>query len=151
MQHRRVGPFTLVHVVSVLGEAFASERAALARYKQRRKDLAGSDITFFQLIENAFAEDEDAKEALIETAHYLGLGISNLTKGLSPEAVILAGDIARAWPLISSELRRTLAASSICSGLPSTPVYASTLGDHTRLMGALSLVLARKFSSVVPA
>lgn len=132
-------------------EAFASERAALARYKQRRKDLAGSDITFFQLIENAFAEDEDAKEALIETAHYLGLGISNLTKGLSPEAVILAGDIARAWPLISSELRRTLAASSICSGLPSTPVYASTLGDHTRLMGALSLVLARKFSSVVPA
>ncbi|HEU4711025.1 MAG TPA: ROK family transcriptional regulator [Pyrinomonadaceae bacterium] len=132
-------------------EAFASERAALARYKLRRTDLAGADISFRDLIENAFADDEDAKEALIETAHYLGLGISNLTKGLSPEAVILAGDIARAWPLISSELRRTLAASSICSGLPSTPVFASTLGDHTRLMGALSLVLARKFSSVVPA
>lgn len=132
-------------------EAFASERSALARYKQRRSDLADSHITFLQLIENAFADDEDAKEALIETAHYLGLGISNLTKGLSPEAVILAGDIARAWPLISSELRRTLAASSICSGLPSTPVFASTLGDHTRLMGALSLVLTRKFSPVVPA
>lgn len=129
-------------------EAFASERAALARYKQRREDTP-ADITFLQLIENAFAGDEDAKEALVETAHYLGQGISNLTKGLSPEAVILAGDIARAWPLISSELRRTLAASSICSGLPSTPVYASTLGDHTRLMGALSLVLARKFASVV--
>lgn len=132
-------------------EAFASERAALARYKLRRSDLTGSDISFRDLIEFAFSDDEDAKEALIETAHYLGLGISNLTKGLSPEAVILAGDIARAWPLISSELRRTLAASSICSGLPSTPVFASTLGDHTRLMGALSLVLARKFSSVVPA
>lgn len=132
-------------------EAFASERAALARYKQRRTDLANSEIAFLDLVENAYADDEDAKEALIETAHYLGLGISNLTKGLSPEAVILAGDIARAWPLISSELRRTLAASSICSGLPSTPVFASTLGDHTRLMGALSLVLARKFSSVVPA
>ncbi|HEU4767078.1 MAG TPA: ROK family transcriptional regulator [Pyrinomonadaceae bacterium] len=132
-------------------EAFASERAALARYKQRRPALAKSEISFLDLVENAYADDEDAKEALIETAHYLGLGISNLTKGLSPEAVILAGDIARAWPLISSELRRTLAASSICSGLPSTPVFASTLGDHTRLMGALSLVLARKFSSVVPA
>jgi len=129
-------------------EAFGSERAALARYKQRRGDTT-ADITFLQLIENAFADDEDAKEALIETAHYLGQGISNLTKGLSPEAVILAGDIARAWPIISSELRRTLAASSICSGLPSTPVFASTLGDHTRLMGALSLVLARKFASVV--
>jgi predicted NBD/HSP70 family sugar kinase len=132
-------------------EAFASERAALARYKQRRGGAADSDITFLELIDNAFADDNDAREALIETAYYLGLGVSNLTKGLSPEAVILAGDIARAWPIISSELRRTLAANSICSGLPSTPVYASTLGDHTRLMGALSLVLARKFSPVVPA
>ena len=132
-------------------EAFASERAALARYKLRRTDLADTQITFNQLIDRAFAEDEDAKDALVETAHYLGLGISNLTKGLSPEAVILAGDIARAWPIVSSELRRTLAANSICSGLPSTPVFASTLGDHTRLMGALSLVLARKFASVVPA
>lgn len=132
-------------------EAFASERATLARYRQRRAGLADSDITFRKLIDNAFAEDSDAKEALLETARYLGLGISNLTKGLSPEAVILAGDIARAWPLIAGELRSTLAANTICSGLPLASVFASTLGDDTRLMGALSLVLARKFAPVEPA
>jgi len=130
-------------------EAFASERATLARYRQRRPD--DSELTFLELIDKAFAQDEAAREALLETAYYLGLGISNLTKGLSPEAVILAGDIARAWPLISSELRSTLAINTICSGLPLAPVFASTLGDDTRLMGALSLVLARKFASVVPA
>ncbi|HEX6719547.1 MAG TPA: ROK family protein, partial [Pyrinomonadaceae bacterium] len=128
-------------------EAFASERATLARYRQR----TDSEITFLQLVDKAFAQDEAATDALMETAHYLGLGISNLTKGLSPEAVILAGDIARAWPLIAGELRSTLATNTICSGLPLTPVFASTLGDDTRLMGALSLVLARKFASVVPA
>ena len=101
--------------------------------------------------DRTFARDQAAKEALLETARYLGLGISNLTKGLSPEAVILAGDIARAWPLISDELRSTVAENILCSGLPSAPVFASTLGDDTRLMGALSLVLARKFASVVPA
>ena len=132
-------------------EAFASERATLARYRQRQKTDADSEITFLQLIDKAFAEDEAAREALVETAYYLGLGISNLTKGLSPEAVILAGDIARAWPLIAGELRSTLATNTICSGLPLAPVFASTLGDDTRLMGALSLVLARKFASVVPA
>ena len=130
-------------------EAFASERAALARYRQRRS--ADSEISFRKLMDNALSKDGAAKDALLETAHYLGLGISNLTKGLSPEAVILAGDIARVWPLISDELRSTLAENTICSGLPSTPVFASTLGDDTRLMGALSLVLARKFASVVPA
>lgn len=130
-------------------EAFASERATLARYRQRTR--GESEITFLQLIENAFAHDEAASEALLETAYYLGLGIANLTKGLSPEAVILAGDIARAWPLIAGELRSTLASNTICSGVPLAPVFASTLGDDTRLLGALSLVLARKFASVVPA
>ncbi|PYV86144.1 MAG: hypothetical protein DMG90_21875, partial [Acidobacteria bacterium] len=131
-------------------EAFASERAALARYRQRTGPR-GPEPTFLQLIDKAFARDEHARAALIETAHYLGLGISNLTKGLSPEAVILAGDIARAWPLIAEELRNTLSANTICSDLPSAPVFASTLGEDTRLMGALSLVLARKFASVVTA
>lgn len=131
-------------------EAFASERAALARYRQRA-GAAGSEITFLKLIENAFANDTAAKEALLETAHYLGLGISNLTKGLSPEAVIVAGDIARAWPLIADELQHTLAVNTICSDLPSAPVFASSLVEDTRLMGALSLVLARKFAPVVPA
>ncbi|HEY0366135.1 MAG TPA: ROK family protein, partial [Pyrinomonadaceae bacterium] len=130
-------------------EAFASERATLARYRQR---VPGeSDITFLQLVDKAFAQDEAASEALRETAYYLGLGIANLTKGLSPEAVILAGDIARAWPLIAGELRSTLLTNTICSGLPLAPVFASTLGDDTRLLGALSLVLARKFASGVPA
>ncbi len=131
-------------------EAFASERATLARYRQRTGQPE-SEITFLQLVDKAFAHDEAANEALLETAYYLGLGIANLTKGLSPEAVILAGDIARAWPLITGELRSTLAANTICSGLPLAPVFASTLGDDTRLLGALSLVLASKFASVVPA
>ena len=66
-------------------------------------------------------------------------------------AGLAAGDLARAWPLISDELRSTVAENILCSGLPSAPVFASTLGDDTRLMGALSLVRARKFASVVPA
>ena len=132
-------------------EAFASERAALARYKLRRSDTNDSELSFRKLIDKAFAKDDAAREALVETGRYLALGISNLTKGLSPEAVIVAGDIARAWPLIAEELRSTLTANTICSDLVSAPVFASTLGEDTRLMGALSLVLARKFASVVPA
>jgi predicted NBD/HSP70 family sugar kinase len=79
------------------------------------------------------------------------LGISNLTKGLSPEAVIVAGQISRAWPLIADELHTAIAHNSICRGLPSAATFASTLGGDTRLLGALSLVLAGKFASVVPA
>jgi predicted NBD/HSP70 family sugar kinase len=132
-------------------EAFASERAALARYAQKTSGAQNNNITFKQLIDYAFSGDRAAKGALNETAYYLGLGISNLTKGLSPEAVILAGEIARSWPLIADELHDAITQNSICRGLPSSVAFASTLGEDTRLMGALSLVLAGKFASVVPA
>ena len=132
-------------------EAFASERAALARYAKKRSGAAQEDITFKRLIDYAFAGDQFARESLTETAYFLGLGISNLTKGLSPEAVILGGEIARAWPLIADELHTAIEKNSICRGLPSAVAFASTLGEDTRLMGALSLILAGKFASVVPA
>jgi predicted NBD/HSP70 family sugar kinase/predicted transcriptional regulator len=132
-------------------EAFASERAALARYYQKTADAPNKNITFKQLVDYAFGGDQAAKGALVETAYYLGLGISNLTKGLSPEAVILGGEIARCWPLIADELDNAITQNSICRGLPSSVTFASTLGEDTRLMGALSLVLAGKFASVVPA
>ena len=132
-------------------EAFASERAALARYAAKSDNSNGRKITFNQLIDNAFNGDKAARESLVETAHYLGLGISNLTKGLSPEAVIVAGQISRAWPLIADELHTAITHNSICRGLPSAATFASTLGEDTRLLGALSLVLAGKFAGVVPA
>ena len=132
-------------------EAFASERAALARYEKMHQCPPNSSITFEELIQAALAGKEDARHALIETAHYLGLGISNLLKGLSPEAVIVGGRIASAWPIIANELTDTVNQSSICGGLPSAKLFASTLGHDPRLLGALSLVLAAKFASVLPA
>jgi len=77
------------------------------------------------------------------------LGISNLLKGLSPEAVIVGGRITRAWPLIADALTDAVSQNSICRGLESALVIPSTLGANTRLLGALSLVLAGKFTSVL--
>lgn len=130
-------------------EAFASESAALARYSKRPGSSRDyHSIDFGQLVDRGLAGEKDAEAALIETARYLGLGISNLLKGLSPEAVIVGGRIARAWPLIAEELKNAVAENSICRGLPSARIIASTLGEDPTLIGALSLVLASKFASV---
>lgn len=130
-------------------EAFASESAALARYAKRPGSSPDHhSIDFGQLVDRGLAGEKDAEAALIETARYLGLGISNLLKGLSPEAVIVGGRIARAWPLIAEELKNAVAENSICRGLPSARIIASTLGEDPTLIGALSLVLASKFASV---
>ena len=129
-------------------EAFASQRSALARYKKLSHGSNGDLITTFaQLLDQALRSEGAARAALKETAYYLGIGIANLIRGLAPEAVIVGGPIVRAWPIISHDIRSSVEAT-ICRGLPSTRIIASTLGSEPTLMGALSLVLASKFASV---
>jgi len=107
----------------------------------------GTSISFGDLIDLALRNDGAARAALKETANYLGIGIANLIRGLAPEAVIVGGPIVRAWPVISADIRKSVE-NTICRGLPSTRIIASTLGSEPTLMGALSLVLASKFASV---
>ena len=129
-------------------EAFASERSALARYKNLARGLNGAaDVTFSDLIDQALRSEGPARTALKETATYLGIGIANLIRGLAPEAVVVGGPIVRSWPVIAEDIKTTVE-TTICRGLPSTRIIASTLGPEPTLMGAISLVLASKFASV---
>ncbi len=127
-------------------EAFASERAALARYQKLSRSDGSHDVNFAGLMDLALRGERNARAALKETARYLGVGIANLIQGLAPEAVIVGGPIARAWPVIVEDLKASVD-SGICRGFPSTPIMESTLGPQPTLMGALSLVLASKFAS----
>lgn len=129
-------------------EAFASERSAIARYTKLIGNKNGKHKkTFIQIVELALKGDENAQKALKETAHYIGVGISNLVQGLSPEVTIVAGTIVQAWSLIEEEINKA-ANHTICQGYPTINIMPSTLGAYPTLMGAFSLILAHKFASV---
>lgn len=131
-------------------EAFSSESAAVARYSK----LSGGPIIlpfgFRELVDRALGGESNAKTALIDTALCLGIGISNLVVGFSPEAVVVGGEIARAWSLVEDALTETME-HSVRRGLPSARILPSTLGEKPALRGALSLVLASKFSAAFAA
>jgi len=127
-------------------EAFASERAAVARYQKLSRSNGNNDVNFSTVMDLALKGERNARAALKETARYLGIGIANLIQGLAPEVVIVGGPISRVWPVIVGDLKASVD-SSICRGFPSTPILDSTLGSEPTLMGDLSLVLASKFAS----
>ena len=129
-------------------EAFASERAASARYNKLSRGVSAPD--FATLIDRALDGEQEARAALTETARYLGTGISNLIVGFSPEAVIVGGAITRAWSLIEKALTEKIE-RSVRRGLPSARILRSTLNGDPTLMGALSLVLASKFAGAAAA
>lgn len=127
-------------------EAHASENAMLTRYTNSFEKLNANGIDIAQLVDLANNGEVKAVRAIKETAHFLGIGISNLIVGLSPQAVVVDGSITRAWDLIADELN-SIAERSVRRGLPKTIIMASSLGDSPTLIGSLSLVLARKFAS----
>jgi N-acetylglucosamine repressor len=131
-------------------EALSSERAAVARYQLLSGEASQSSFGFEELVDQALQGEANAKAALIETAHYLGIGISNLVVGFSPEAVVVGGKIVRAWSLVENALTETIE-HSIRRGLASATILPSTLGESPALRGAISLVLASKFAAAFAA
>ncbi len=127
-------------------EAHASERAVIGRYLGQNGNGRSGGIDFDRIIELANGNNEFAVNAFQESAGYLGIGISNLIVGLSPQAIVVAGKVTKAWKLIEPVLLG-IADRSVRRGLPKTTISASTLGDLPTLIGALTLVLARKFAS----
>jgi predicted NBD/HSP70 family sugar kinase len=131
-------------------EAFSSEGAAVVRYLKLAGGGGGALLNFKVLVELALAGETRARKALVETALCLGVGISNLIVGFSPEAVVVGGEIVRAWHLVERALKETIE-HSVRRGLPSAKILPSTLGTNPTLRGALSLVLARKFAATFAA
>ncbi len=129
-------------------EAHASEKAIIARYNKHHNSMSNnaSQVDIIQLVGLANIGEEQALAALKETAKYIGLGIANLVVGFSPQCIVISGAITKAWDLIAEEVQ-IFADRSIRHELPKAVLIPSSLGDNPTLMGALSLVLARKFAS----
>lgn len=129
-------------------EAYASEKALIGRYRLLLSNgsMKPGNVEVSDLIELAVNGEKHAAEALRETVHYLGNGISNLIVGLSPQVVVVSGRITRAWDLFEEQLKR-VTERSMLAGLPQTVLVPSSLGDSPTLTGAIGLVLARKFGA----
>ncbi|HBE82741.1 MAG: ROK family transcriptional regulator [Blastocatellia bacterium] len=127
-------------------EAHASEKAIINRYTSKNGSAANGVIDIDHLIGLAANGEQRAIGVLKETARYLGIGISNLIVGFSPQAVVISGSIVRAWDLIKDDLQ-VLAERGIRNELKRTPIVPSTLGDEPTILGSIGLVLARKFAS----
>lgn len=127
-------------------EAHASEKAVIHRYHANNGSGSARSVDIEHLMGLALNGEKQAVAVVRETAQFLGIGISNLIIGFSPQAIVLSGSIVRAWDLIKDEIE-TISRRSIRQELSTTDIIPSTLGDAPTILGSVSLVLARKFAS----
>ncbi len=123
-------------------ETLGSCRAALHYYS----DLAhpSKALTFQQLLSAAEGGDPHAVEALKRQASAIGRGMRLILAGLSPEVILVAGDVTSAWhrfgPIIEEHIARLTLAGSPPRLMPTHE------GEVARLRGAAALVLQRRSS-----
>jgi predicted NBD/HSP70 family sugar kinase len=120
-------------------EVFGSCNAALRYYGEL--EPKARRLTFHELLNLAEEGNGHAVAALAKQAKYIGKGLRMVTAALSPEVVLIAGDITSAWerfaPIIQAELDEL--------PLTRTPPRLSPTheGDVARLRGAAALLLQR--------
>jgi predicted NBD/HSP70 family sugar kinase len=127
-------------------EVFGSNRAAVRYYLESSSQPAG--LSFPDLLTLADQGDARAAKALEKMAHYLGNGMRMIVAGLSPERIIIVGDLTRSWqrfgPIIEAEVRAQVLPGGAQPQL--IPVHEE---GRARLRGTVALVLQKHFGDML--
>jgi predicted NBD/HSP70 family sugar kinase/predicted transcriptional regulator len=126
-------------------ETLASESATIARYHRlmsNRNDSIATSIT--DIIAQANRGDEKAVAALQATAEYLGDGIASLAHGLSPEIIVIGGDISTAWNLIAPIIKGKVKSRYLVPSVAKIDIRPASV-QRPSLFGAIPIALQNFF------
>lgn len=125
-------------------EMFASCKAALRRYHESSR--ASRRIAYQDLLALAAEKNPHAVAALTEQARQIGHGLRLVIASLSPELVLIAGEVTAAWHLVAPVLRKELEAQWLGGTMPRIePTFDS---EAARLRGAAAILLQRRASAI---
>jgi predicted NBD/HSP70 family sugar kinase len=128
-------------------ERYASNSAAVQGYLEASSNGGPrqSGLTFDHLIRFARDGDRHAVAALERMAQYLGMGLAGLVTGLSPEVLVIVGEVTAVWdrvgPIVAEVVKRR--------SLPTvtTRIVATDAALQPRLRGAATLVVQQHFGA----
>lgn len=124
-------------------EVFASNRAALRYYGESGAEDSG--LSFVDLLRRADHGDQQAVKALEMMAHHLGRGMRMIVAGLSPQRIVVIGDLTRSWhrfgPVIEAEVQ-----AQVLPGGAVPSVVPTHEDGMARLRGTVALVLQKHFA-----
>jgi predicted NBD/HSP70 family sugar kinase len=133
-------------------EMLASDPVTCERYARLAevKSRSGSNNSaeqVRQICHLAMEGEAAARQAVAETATYLGIGIANAVWTLDADAVVLDGALAEAWPLVSAAIREQFPEGPQFLNFRNLTLRPSALGGEASIIGAITLPFTPLFSS----
>ena len=121
-------------------EALASDPATLERFRRSCPENTGNVHNIHDLLALAQAGNACARRELLATASLIGRVIRGLAHGIAPDAIVIGGQIAEAWPLIEPALRQEMHSQYFVHGI-SQPTLRPASVEHPSLFGAIPMAL----------
>jgi predicted NBD/HSP70 family sugar kinase len=120
-------------------EVFASSSAALRYYAEfSPKHRANNIHDLLRLVEEG---DDLAIAAVSRQATHLGRGLRLVTAALSPEVVLITGDLTTSWTRFGPIIQKEMANTMLAGAAPDLGITRD--GELSRLRGAAAVVLQR--------
>ncbi len=120
-------------------EMVASSRAALEVY--RVASPKSGVTTIDGLLKRFEAGDEVAKDAVMRQAVALGRGLRLVTAALSPERILITGEITSVWAKVGPVVERELGATMLAGPAPQLAIAGD--GYLARLSGSAAMLMQR--------
>jgi predicted NBD/HSP70 family sugar kinase len=121
-------------------EVFASSTAALRYYAELAPKNTHA-LNIHELLRLTEEGDPAAIAAVTRQATHLGRGLRLVTASLSPEVVLITGDLTTSWARFGPIIQKEMSASMLAGAPPDLGITKD--GELSRLRGAAAVVLQR--------
>jgi predicted NBD/HSP70 family sugar kinase len=120
-------------------EVFASSTAALRYYAELVPK--SNVVNIHDLLRLTEEGDATAIAAVTRQAAHLGRGLRLVTASLSPEVILITGDLTTSWARFGPIIRKEMASTMLAGAPPTLDITKD--GELSRLRGAAAVVLQR--------
>ncbi len=123
----------------VAGRSLPSSTAALRYYSELAPK--SRPLNIHELLRLTEENDPTAIAAITSQAEHLGRGLRLVTASLSPEVILITGDLTTSWTRFGPIIQKEMAGSMLAGTPPDLGITKD--GELSRLRGAAAVVLQR--------
>jgi predicted NBD/HSP70 family sugar kinase len=108
----------------------------------------GHDVGHIRdLVDLALGGDPEARRLIRESGRHIGEVLAGAVNLLNPEALVIAGDMSKAYDILVAGLRETVYGNATALATRELRILPSTHGDQSGVIGSAAMILDHVLSA----
>jgi predicted NBD/HSP70 family sugar kinase len=101
----------------------------------------GPELALQEAIDAALAGDAGCRRVIADAGRHIGVALANLVNLMSPELIVVGGELAGAGEVLLEPMRAAVERYAIEAAASATQLVPAALGDRAEVLGAVALAV----------